>query len=216
MGNLYVLGQCTLSLVKEGPGEPRARRGETMKKLLGLSVLALTLVAVTGQKASAWTNFNFGVGLNLSWQAGNNSCCWGLWNNGPVGVEGAGPGYWGPQKPFGCCNGGNGGYPGCYGGAGFAGGYPYAQAQGTMPGVEPWVAPAPSTKEPSKEENSRAAGRVPYQTVAYGQYTYPAAGYTYGAYVPAYNYPQTYNWGPPASMNYGSYYQPVETYFQGW
>jgi hypothetical protein len=69
-----------------------------MKKLLLLSVLGLPLLAVTPERASAFVNFKFGIGMNLEYTSGGNCCLWGLWKNGP------GPGYgYGPPggMPYG-------------------------------------------------------------------------------------------------------------------
>src|SRR5437016_5763590 len=47
--------------------------GAIMKKMLLACLVAVGLVAVCEQRASAWTKFNFGVGLNLSYEGGGNS-----------------------------------------------------------------------------------------------------------------------------------------------
>jgi hypothetical protein len=41
--------------------------------------LALALTASTGQEASAWSKFNFNVGLNLSYESTGSCFQWGGW-----------------------------------------------------------------------------------------------------------------------------------------
>ncbi len=53
-----------------------------MKKFLATGMLALCLIAASYQQASAWTNHQFGIGLNWSRQSGGNSICHGLYRNG--------------------------------------------------------------------------------------------------------------------------------------
>lgn len=55
-----------------------------MKKLLFLGVSALALVLIVQERASAWINFKFGVGLNTQFQTGNNNWLWGAFKNGPA------------------------------------------------------------------------------------------------------------------------------------
>jgi hypothetical protein len=194
-----------------------------MKKLLGISTLALALLAASEQKAKAWCNFNFGVGMNLGWQSGNNSFL-GIIKNGPVGVEGAGPGY--ITRGGGQGHGGGGmtmvspNYGGGFGAPGFGGpgfGGPGFGAPVMDPGAQAWTAPAPtpSNNEPPKEQSFRGNLRpVPYQAVSYPQ-TYYTPTYNYGNQ-PAYS---GYSYAPynyaPAYPTYGNYYQP-ESYYQGW
>src|SRR5207302_9215078 len=70
-----------------------------MKRYLVACVLALALVAMADQKASAWSKFNFNVGLNVSREASDNSFLWGLIRNGQhpyaqaYGGGGGGYGY---------------------------------------------------------------------------------------------------------------------------
>ena len=49
-----------------------------MKKILAFGLVALALVLATQQQASAWSKFNFGVGLNVGWQGGGNSVLFGM------------------------------------------------------------------------------------------------------------------------------------------
>lgn len=53
-----------------------------MKKFFMMGVLATAIAVLSQQQASAWTNFKFGVGLNLGYQAGGNNFLWGAWRNG--------------------------------------------------------------------------------------------------------------------------------------
>jgi len=66
-----------------------------MKKLLTMGAMAVALLAVSQQQASAWKNMKFGCGLNWEWSSGGNCFGWGLWRNGqPPGPEGFGyPGH---------------------------------------------------------------------------------------------------------------------------
>ena len=53
-----------------------------MKNILTLGALALTLAVLSNQQATAWTNCRFGIGMNVSRQAGGNNFAWGLFRNG--------------------------------------------------------------------------------------------------------------------------------------
>lgn len=55
-----------------------------MKKIVVTGLLAISMLALTQQQASAWINAKFGVGLNLGWQSGGNQVLWGAWSNGQV------------------------------------------------------------------------------------------------------------------------------------
>jgi hypothetical protein len=55
-----------------------------MKKLLGMSLLALAMTCLSQQQAQAWSKFHFGAGFNLDWEAGGNSFGWGLYRGGPA------------------------------------------------------------------------------------------------------------------------------------
>jgi hypothetical protein len=199
-----------------------------MKRLLGITTLALALVAVSAPRASAWTNVNFGVGLNFSWQSANTNWFWGAIRNGPVGVE---PDWSGAHGP-GCRR--NGGFYGAP--AGFAGPVDYgaAGAYGAPAGYGPaasgvpgpgWVAPnpAPTNQEPpakkdgkdnkDNKDNNDQVQRTLYS--AYYQSAYPQAGYNYGAYAPAYSYSPAYYYGAGYYPYGGGYYQQVPSYWQG-
>jgi hypothetical protein len=55
-----------------------------MKKFLAVGILALGLIAMSQNQASAWVKWNVGVGLNLGWSSGGNNLLWGAWQNGQV------------------------------------------------------------------------------------------------------------------------------------
>jgi hypothetical protein len=130
-----------------------------MKKVLVLSFLALGALAVSEQKASAWANFKFGIGANLSYTSGGNSFGWGLWTNGPA------PGCCAPE----------GGYPGH---GGFGGDF-YSQGPAAPTGTTPVAAPAQI--QPVQYPAMGYPGG--YQPVSY----YP--GFNYGYYqAPSYWY----------------------------
>jgi hypothetical protein len=164
-----------------------------MKKLLGISMMALVLAAVSAPRASAWANFNFGVGLNLSFQSANNCWLWGAIRNGPTGMEGSNWAY-GPAPGLGgmCAT--------PYYNAGYA--YPYgaavtapAPAVTTAP-APTWVAPAPT---PGAKKDNAPAGtqRSSYfQPVAYpGANTYAPTGYSAYPQSPAYFQAPSYWYG---------------------
>jgi len=54
-----------------------------MKRMMAMGVIALAVLAFTGQQASAWCKFGFGVGLNVNWECGGNSFLWGAYKSGP-------------------------------------------------------------------------------------------------------------------------------------
>src|ERR1700733_9668356 len=63
--------------------EPKREEEPNMKKMLVASVVAVALMAGLQQQASAWCKFNFGVGLNCSYEGGGNSLLWGLIKGSP-------------------------------------------------------------------------------------------------------------------------------------
>ena len=76
-----------------------------MKKIALAGLLALGIIAMSEQQASAWINCRFGIGLNWEFQSGGNHCLWGAWHNGQVpGPEAYGyvPAYYygGPVQQF--------------------------------------------------------------------------------------------------------------------
>jgi hypothetical protein len=71
-----------------------------MKKIVFAGLVALSVMAISHQQASAWVNTKFGVGLNWEAQSGGNQFLWGAWRNGqPPGPEafGGGGGYGAPR-----------------------------------------------------------------------------------------------------------------------
>jgi hypothetical protein len=85
-----------------------------MKRFLMGCTLAVALLAMSEQKASAWSKFNFGVGLNIGWEKADNSWLWGFYRNGPVpGSDGHGVAStitWEGKGSHSQYQGGNGGY----------------------------------------------------------------------------------------------------------
>ena len=71
-----------------------------MKKVLATGLLAIALIAMSQQQASAWINARLGVGVNLGWQSGGNCFFWGVWHNGEhpgqAGHHGHHHGEWAP------------------------------------------------------------------------------------------------------------------------
>jgi hypothetical protein len=49
-----------------------------MKKVLVAGMLAVCMIALSQQQASAWTNTRIGIGLNWGWSSGGNNLGWGL------------------------------------------------------------------------------------------------------------------------------------------
>src|SRR5262245_12651976 len=63
-----------------------------MKKLFVASALALALTMASQQKASAWSEFKFGIGLNFGWCGGGNRILWGAYHSAPYpGGQDLGP-----------------------------------------------------------------------------------------------------------------------------
>jgi hypothetical protein len=75
-----------------------------MKKIALAGLMAISMIALSQQHASAWVNSRFGIGLNWSWQSGGNNLIWGLARGGqPPGPEafGGGQQYGGSPAPYG-------------------------------------------------------------------------------------------------------------------
>ncbi len=104
-----------------------------MKKVVLTGLLALGVLAISHQQASAWVNSRFGIGLNWDRQSGGNNFLWGAYRNGqPPGPEAFGDGFNAggfPASPF------SGPMPTPFGGA--------PMPQGFAP-----PAPMPSSIEP--------------------------------------------------------------------
>ena len=74
-----------------------------MKKIVLAGLCAISLIALSQQTASAWTNHRFSVGLNWQRQSGGNQFLWGAYRNGqPPGPEhfGGGHDHHHGQMPF--------------------------------------------------------------------------------------------------------------------
>jgi hypothetical protein len=72
-----------------------------MKKMLLVALLGLGLVLASEQRASAWSKYNFGVGLNVGYEGGGNSVLFGMFKGEqpPMGMD---HGYQGgPEMPIG-------------------------------------------------------------------------------------------------------------------
>jgi hypothetical protein len=68
-----------------------------MKKIALAGLIALSMVALSQQQASAWVNSKFGIGLNWERQSGGNNFGWGAYRNGQV----PGPEAWGNGPSYG-------------------------------------------------------------------------------------------------------------------
>jgi hypothetical protein len=140
-----------------------------MKKIVLAGLIAVSLVALSQQQASAWVNSRFGIGLNWERQSGGNNFGWGAWKNGqPPGPEAfgqaaqGGQGYGAPSPSY---------YtpmPQSHGFAPMQQGYP---AQGSFDA---------STFEPPVASQYQS----PYQFANYPRqvYYYPAPAYYYYSY----------------------------------
>ena len=137
-----------------------------MKKVFAFGLVAVALLLANRQQASAWSKFNFGVGMNICCEKSNTSVLWGAFKTGPGG-------------------------PGDVDG-GFQGGYPagpgYDPAQPAPP-----LAPIPPQGLPTKPANyaqpvsynnyqyyQAPSGYNPYWAPqpAYYPYAYPSYGYS--------------------------------------
>ncbi len=128
-----------------------------MKRFLFACTLALSVMAIAEQKASAWSKFNFNVGLNLSREASDNSAFFGLIRNGPA------PYAQGAQ---------GGGYEG--------GGYGGGQGGGQGGGVHQYYNPMPTTAMPAQSVPAQSALTSSTQQIGYYNYNYqyyPTTGY---------------------------------------
>ncbi len=138
-----------------------------MKKIVFAGLLAVCVMAISHQQASAWVNTRFGVGLNWEAQSGGNSLLWGAWRNGqPPGPEafgGGGGGYGGGNF--------NAPMPAPFGAAQMPQGYP---PQGFAPQAQPPF--NASTAEPPFAGSYAS----PYQFANYPRpvyYYYPSTYY---------------------------------------
>src|SRR6516225_2120080 len=91
-----------ISAVRDHWGVDFRTAKNAMKKLVFLSVAALSVVALSGQRACAWKQFKFGVGANIEGSAGGNNILWGVWKSQQPPAPGFGGGYpGGPAAPYG-------------------------------------------------------------------------------------------------------------------
>src|SRR5262245_37097105 len=66
-------------------GDLEQRTEETVvKKWTLMGALALGIVAVSGQQASAWYKVGFSAGISFTWESANNSWLWGALRSGQV------------------------------------------------------------------------------------------------------------------------------------
>ena len=153
-----------------------------MTKILTAGLLAIALIAMSQQQASAWTNSKFGIGLNWERQSGANNFFWGAWKNGQVpGPEAFGqPG--GGYMPQG------GGFP--YFGTG-----PQGYPQG-MPQAFPTQTAPPQTALHQQAYYGMAQNYSPnpYQAVSYQPNGYYYPNYYYPSYYQGYNYQAPSYW----------------------
>jgi hypothetical protein len=136
-----------------------------MNKVLAMGLVALALLLTAQQQASAWSKYNFGVGLNVGWEGGGNSVLWGVLNGGPSPGQADG---------------------------GFSGGYP--GDSGMIPNFPAPMAPPPPPPPPPPPAKPMPTGNPGVaQPVGYFPYADPAVGY-YPAYsgYPGYSYPMYY------------------------
>jgi hypothetical protein len=131
-----------------------------MQRLIIASLAALGFLAASQEQASAWSKFNFGIGMNLGMEGGGNSVLWGAYTSGPA------PGM---------------GYEGGYGGAIMPYGGPAMPFPGEMPQAPEKIGPpqmGPSTAKP--------AGYYPIQQMSYPEMVYPPMNYPYYPTYPLY------------------------------
>jgi hypothetical protein len=151
-----------------------------MRKLLPIGLLTLCFAITSQERASAWINSRFGIGLNWSWQSGGNNLLWGLFRDGqppapcpvppcgPMGPMGGAPMMPGPiGYPF----------PGPHG---TANDFPFFGRTNTN-SSNPYVA------QPQTAQNAGTYHPVGYSPAAHSYYRpsyYPYYGYgnAYGYY----------------------------------
>jgi hypothetical protein len=152
-----------------------------MKKLVFLSVAALSVVALSGQRACAWKQFKFGVGANIEGSAGGNNILWGVWKSQQPPAPGFGGGYpGGPAAPYGP---GFGGFGGGYGGG-------YGRGMGGPLGFNMGTETAPP---PMSLPGGTQSNKVQPVNYSYGQDGYVDGGYYlpvgYDVYQPPFYWP---------------------------
>ncbi len=160
-----------------------------MKRFLMMGALALGVVALSQQHASAWIKFN--IGFNISFESGNNCWLWGLFRNGQV------PGYPTDYPTHHGCH-----YPHAY--VGGFGGYDHGsvaydshaptgtQGQGGQGGQ--------GSKQTDESRTTATQGYGWYQPVSYSTGGYAgSAGYSSPTYYQPYGY---YNYGYQQAPSY--------------
>lgn len=157
-----------------------------MKKIFGLTLVAVSLTLVP-QQASAWSNCQFGMGLNMQRQAGDNSIGKHFWHSGQVpGGPGPGPGYGygGPVGPDAFPSQFPGAFPGQFPGAPVA--YPAPNASVAFPPAPMPVAPVvpvvpTPAPAPAQQQSAESFPGNPYHYANYQHsYYYTQPVYYYG------------------------------------
>ncbi len=159
-----------------------------MKKIFVAGLIAVSMLAITQQQASAWVNSKFGIGLNWDLQSGGNQILWGAWRNGqPPGPEAVNSGPWAPT------------YRGPMPGPSFGGGAPMQMQQGSFDAQSfepPYAGQYQQYQAPYAQPQYQAPAAQPYQAPYAGQYqtpfqfaNYPRPSSTYYYYpAPSYYY----------------------------
>ncbi len=134
-----------------------------MRQILTATAAALALVLAAQQQASAWSKYNFGVGLNVGWEGGGNSFLFGV-------LKGA-------QSPAGYAD---GNMPGGYGSPGI-------ESAPMMPAPAPAAPGKPMPEGPEKVGPPTPAKQANYEYQPTGYYQ-PQGYYqpSYQAYYPYY------------------------------
>jgi hypothetical protein len=123
-----------------------------MKRMAILSLLALSVILASEQRASAWCRFKFGIGLNISYEGSGNTFLWGLCKGGPnpnLSPDGVPPVDGGYPAPYPAYSPGI--VPDGYGGA--------PPASQTLPPPTPV---APAVAQPVSYNPYQANGYYPY------------------------------------------------------
>jgi hypothetical protein len=127
-----------------------------MKKIAMAGLIALGMIALSQQQASAWVNAKFGVGLNWQLQSANNNTLWGVYRNGQV----PGPEAFGSHSSY---------------------GVPFGAVPYDAP---PYAyAPMPQTYDAPPQQYAGQQYSSPYQFATYPRqvyYYYPTPSYYYG------------------------------------
>jgi hypothetical protein len=153
-----------------------------MKRILYIALIALCLVLASNRQASAWSKFNFGVGLNIGFEGGGNSVLFGMFKGAPTPGYGDGGGY--PSFP-----GGPNAMPGGHASNNLesnfqAAGYPLPGQGAPMmmptPAPMPQVAPMPDMRQMPRAE-AQPVGYFTYPTYP-GYPSYPQYFWYYGTW----------------------------------